>query len=332
MQRHRDGQREGRASAGIGSNRGIGEEYLAFRAAGLAVCEHLDRETRVGRALHVTLDEDLAAAPLHPLDDRRRDAAVRGRLAVRCTVGANPSEAFRLDDDADAARADIAGVLRAGCAEHDAAAPQIGIAAAAGEAAPDVLAVVVDRVLRQPHHRAARSRPHGDADLVSEDGVAVDDVVMAGQREAERVVGEHVVAEIVAIAAIELHAVGITIEPVAGEYIVVALQDLDPLRGLRVGGRRAEDVVGDEVEGGAAGELRTIAVVEKLVAQHLVVHGRCGGRAAIAVVTGDEHAGAAAIGNDAIVVDDVAARAMNRGCRCRNCGCRAPKCRRRRYR
>jgi hypothetical protein len=134
---------------------------------------------------------------------------------------------------------------------------------------------------------------------------------MTGEREAERVVGEYVVAEVVAIAAIELHAVGIAFEPVAGEHVVVALQDLDALRRLRVGRGRAEDVVGDEVEGGAAGELRPVAVVEKLVAQHFVVERRGCGRAAIAVVAGDEQAGAAAVGDDAVIVDDVAARTMN---------------------
>ncbi len=128
---------------------------------------------------------------------------------------------------------------------------------------------------------------------------------------AERVVGEHVVAEIVAVAAVDLHAVGIAFEAVAGEHVVVAFQDLDALRRFLVGGRRAEHVVGHEIEGGAAGELSPIAVVEKLVAQHLVVERRGCGRAAVAVVAGNEHAGAAAVGDDAVVVNDIAARTMN---------------------
>src|SRR5260370_34884178 len=57
--------------------------------------------------------------------------------------------------------------------------------------------------------------------------------------------------------------------------------------------------------------LSPIAIVEKLVAQHLVVQRRGCGRAAVAVVAGDEHAGAADISHDAVVVNDIAARTMN---------------------
>src|SRR5260370_9454761 len=57
--------------------------------------------------------------------------------------------------------------------------------------------------------------------------------------------------------------------------------------------------------------LSPIAIVEKLVAQHLVVQWRGGGRAGVAVAAGDEPAGAADISHDAVVVNDIAARTMN---------------------
>src|SRR5215470_8175955 len=119
----------------VGGDDRVGKEDLAFPAAGLAVGEHLDREPRAWRAPNMPLHDDLAAAPLHAVDRRRCDAPIRQRLAVGRAVRAYPREALGPDHDADAARADIAGVFGAGGAEHDAAASQIGVAAAAGKAA-----------------------------------------------------------------------------------------------------------------------------------------------------------------------------------------------------
>src|SRR5262249_52068027 len=50
---------------------------------------------------------------------------------------------------------------------------------------------------------------------------------------------------------------------------------------------------------------------EKLLALAFVVHGGRGGGIAVAVIAREHHAGAAAIGNDAVVVNKVAARAVD---------------------
>src|SRR5262249_58434195 len=70
-------------------------------------------------------------------------------------------------------------------------------------------------------------------------------------------------------------------------------------------------IVGHQIEGGAAGELEPVAVVEKFVALHLVVHRRGGGGIAITVVARKHHAGTAAIADDAVVVNRVAACAVD---------------------
>ena len=84
-----------------------------------------------------------------------------------------------------------------------------------------------------------------------------------------------------------------------------------PCDGSGLAGGRAEHVAGDQVERGAPRQLEPVAVVDEFVAQHLVVHGGRGRGIAAAVVAGEHHAGAAAIGDDAAVVDGVAARAMD---------------------
>jgi len=110
---------------------------------------------------------------------------------------------------------------------------------------------------------------------------------------------------------VDLQAVGISFEAVAHDDVVVAEQDFDALRRLRVGIGRTEDIVGHQVEGRAARELEPVAVVEKFVALHLVVHRGGGGGVAIAVVAREHHAGAAAIADDAAVVNRVAAGAVD---------------------
>src|SRR5262249_25204957 len=65
------------------------------------------------------------------------------------------------------------------------------------------------------------------------------------------------------------------------------------------------------LEGSAARVLETVAVVEEFVALNLVVHGGGGGGIAVAVVAREHHAGAAAIADNAVVVNRVAARAVN---------------------
>src|SRR5260370_29105195 len=73
----------------------------------------------------------------------------------------------------------------------------------------------------------------------------------------------------------------------------------------------AEAIVGHQGEGGAAGEVEPVGVVEKFVALHLVVHRRGGGGIAITVVARMHHAGAAGMADDAVVVNRVAARAVD---------------------
>src|SRR5215467_2310990 len=142
-------------------------------------------------------------------------------------------------------------------------------------------------------------------------GVAVDDIAGTGQAQAEGIVAEDIGGNVVAVPPVDLQAVGISFEAVANYSIVVSEQDFDALRRLRVSVRRAEHVVGHQIEGGAACELETVAVVEKFVALHLIVHGGRGGGIAVAVIAREHHAGAAAIGNDAVVVNKVAARTVD---------------------
>src|SRR5262249_28963551 len=213
--------------------------------------------------------------------------------------------------DAGAALADIAFVLAARQAEHDAALAEVGVATAAGKAALDLLTIVVDGVVGNRRLRHLGARPHGDAHGVAGDDVAVDAIAGAGEAQAERVVGEDVGGDVVAVPPVDLQAVGISFETVAHDDVVVAEQDFDALLRVRVGAGSVADLVGYQVEGRAAGEFAPVAVVEELVALHLVVHRGGGGGIAVAVIAREHHAGAAAIADDAVVVDRIAARAMD---------------------
>jgi hypothetical protein len=130
------------------------------------------------------------------------------------------------------------------------------------------------------------------------DQVAVEDVALAGDADADGVAAEGVGGQVVALAPVDLQAVGVVFEAVAHHAVVVAQQDLDALGGFRVGRGGAEQVVGHQVEGRATGQLQAIAVVDQLVAQDLVVVRGGGGRVAGAVVAGQHDAGAALVGDD----------------------------------
>src|SRR5215468_7484564 len=155
------------------------------------------------------------------------------------------------------------------------------------------------------------SAPGRTAMGIAGDDVAVDDIAGAGETEAKGIVAEDIGGDVVAVPPIDLQAVGISFEAVADHDVVVAEQNFDALRRLRVGAGRAEDVVCHQVEGGAARELETVAVVEEFVALHLVVHGGRGGGIAVAVVARKHHAGAAAIADDAVVMNRISARAVD---------------------
>src|SRR6516162_42150 len=304
-------QRESAQPLGVGRGRDLAEKYFAFAAARGPIAEHLHGETRQRLAAKLALHDELARAFAHALERGGGETAVRRRLAVGRAIRADLGEASRRRSDADAALADIAFVLAARQAEHGAALAEVGVATAAGEAALDLLTIVVDGVVGNRRLRHLGARPHRDAHGVAGDDVAVDDVAGAGETEAKGIVPEDVGGDVVAVPPIDLQAVGIPFEAVADHDVVVSEQDFDALRRLRVGGGRAEDVVGHQVEGGAARELEPVAVVEEFVALHLVVHGGRGGGVAVAVVAREHHAGAAAIADDSVVVNRVAARAVD---------------------
>src|SRR5262249_54843760 len=285
--------------------------YFAFAAARRPVAEHLDGETRQRLAPQLALHGELARAFAHALERGGGETAVRRRLAVGRAIRADLGEASRRRSDADAALADVAFVLAARQAEHDAALAEVGVATAAGETALDLLTIVVDGVVGNRRLRHLGPRPHRDAHGIAGDDVAVDGVAGAGETEAKGIVAEDIGGDVVAVPPIDLQAVGISFEAIAHDDVVVAEQDFDALRRLRVGAGRAEDIVRHQVEGGAARELGTVAVVEEFVALHLVVHGGGGGGTAVAVVAREHHAGAAAIADDAVVMNRISARAVD---------------------
>src|SRR5262249_57750234 len=131
------------------------------------------------------------------------------------------------------------------------------------------------------------------------------DVGGGGQGEGGGIVAEDIGSDVVAVPPIDLQAVGMPFEAVADHDVVVAEQDFDALRRLGVGAGGAEDIVRHQVEGGPARELEPVAVVEKFVTLHLVVHGGGGGGIAVAVVARGHHAGGAAIAAAAVVVDRI---------------------------
>src|SRR5262249_56641004 len=89
----------------------------------------------------------------HALKRGGGETAVRRRLAVGRAIRTNLAEASRRRSDSNAALADKAFVLPARQAEHDAALADVGVAAAAGEATLDLLAVAVDGIAGNPCHR-----------------------------------------------------------------------------------------------------------------------------------------------------------------------------------
>src|SRR5262249_27742040 len=264
---------EFRHPPGVGCGPVLAEKYFAFAAARRPIAEYFHGETRARLAAQLALHDELARAFAHALQRGGGETAVRRRLAVGRAIRANLGEASRRRNDADATLADIAFVLAARQAEHDAALAEGGGATAAGETALDLLTIVVDGVVGNRRLRHLGPRPHRDADGIAGDDVAVDDIAGAGETEAKGIVAEDIGGDIVAVPPIDLQAVGIPFEAIAHHDVVVSEQDFDALRRLGVGAGRAEDVVRHQVEGGAARELETVAVVEEFVALHLVVHG-----------------------------------------------------------
>src|SRR6516165_6985655 len=306
-----DRERKSAPPLGVGRGRDLAEKHFAFAAARRPIAEDFHGEARARLAAQLALHDEFARVLAHALERGGSETAVRRRLAVGRAIRENLGEASRWWSDAGAALADEALVLAARQAEHDAALAYVWVATAAGEAALDFLTVAVDGVVGNRRHRHVGCRPHRDAHGVAGDDVAVDDIAGAGETEAERIVGEDVGGDVVAVPPVDLQAVGISFEAVAHDDVVVAEQDFDALRRLRVGVGRAKDIVGHQVEGRAARELEPVAVVEELVALHLVVDRGGGGGIAIAVVAREHHAGAAAIADDAVVANRIAARAVD---------------------
>src|SRR5262249_10084971 len=147
---------------------------------------------RARLAAQLALHDELARVLAHALERGRGETAVRRRLAVGRAIRANLGEASRWRSDAGAALADVALVLAARQAGHDAALADGGVATAAGEAALDFLTVAVDGVVGNRRHRHVGGRPHRDAHGVTGDDVAVDAIAGAGEAQAECVVGEDV--------------------------------------------------------------------------------------------------------------------------------------------
>src|SRR5215831_18255315 len=139
-----DRERKSAPPLGVGRGRDLAEKHFAFAAARRPIAEYFHGEARARLAAQLALHDELARAFAHALERGRGETAVRRRLAVGRAIGANLGEASWCRSDADAAVADVAFVLAARQAEHDAALAEVGVATAAGEAALNLLTIVVD--------------------------------------------------------------------------------------------------------------------------------------------------------------------------------------------
>src|SRR5262249_1870987 len=210
-----DREREFAVALRVRRSHDIAEKYFAFAAACRPIAEDFHGEARQRLAAQLALHDELARALAHALERGGGAPAVRRALAIRRAIRTNLGEASRRRSDADAALTDKAFVLAARQAENDAALADGGVATAAGEAALDLLTIAVNGIVGNPCHRHVGCRPHRDAHGVAGDDVAVDDIAGAGQAQAERIVGENVGGDVVAVPPVDLQAVGIFFEAVA---------------------------------------------------------------------------------------------------------------------
>src|SRR5438034_10797427 len=124
---------------------------------------------------------------------------------------------------------------------------RLRIAAAAGFASVYAETIAADLISRQPDEGRWIGRTNGDPDAIAAHDVAVDDVADAGQIKAERVIRERVGHDVIPIHPVDLQAVGIALEPVVGDHVVVSAKDFYALRRFWIGRCRSKHVVGDQI-------------------------------------------------------------------------------------